>query len=73
MTQAIKGGKGINLNKAGVEDLENIGGMGKKRAQDIVNYRNQHGPFKSWEDLDNVSGFSKKLVEEMKNQGVQIK
>lgn len=73
MTEAIKGGKGLNLNKASVDDLEQIGGMGRKRAQDIVNYRDQHGPFKSWEDLDNVTGFSKKLVDELKTQGVVIK
>ncbi len=72
MAQALKGGKGINLNMATAEDLEKIGGMSRKRAQDIVNYRNQHGPLKSWEDLDNVTGFSKKLVDELKTRGVQI-
>ncbi len=73
MAQAIKGGKGLNINTATVQDLAMIGGMGQKRAQDIVNYRNQHGPFKSWDDLDNIPGFSKKLVLELKNQGVQLK
>ena len=72
MTQAVKGGKGLNLNKAKIEDLEQIGGMGKKRAQDIINYRNEHGPFKSLEDLEEISGFSKKLVEELKNHGITI-
>ncbi len=72
MTEAIKGGKGINLNNARVDDLEHIGGMGRQRAQKLIEYRNEHGPFKSWEDVKAVPGFTK-LADELKNQGVQVK
>jgi competence protein ComEA len=68
-----KGGKGVNLNKATVEELEKISGLGKKRAQDLIDYRNQHGPFKAWEDLQDISGFSKKMIEDLKNQGLMIR
>lgn len=72
MAEAIKGGKGINLNNARADDLEQIGGIGRQRAQKLIDYRNEHGPFKSWEDVKAVPGFSK-LADELKNQGVQIK
>lgn len=72
MSQAIKAGKGLNLNDATAEELDRVGGIGRQRAQDIVDYRNQHGPFKSWDDLKKMPGFSSKLVADMKNQGIRI-
>ncbi|MGA2224775.1 MAG: helix-hairpin-helix domain-containing protein [Syntrophobacteraceae bacterium] len=73
MAQSMKTGKGLNLNKASVEDLEKIGKIDRKRAQDIVNYRNQHGPFKSLEDLENVPGFTMKLIDVLKTRGIAIR
>ena len=73
MAQTVKSGKGVDLNRAKVEDLEHIGVLGRKRAQDIINYRNEHGPFKSWSDLEKVPGFSKKLADDLKNQGIEIR
>ena len=73
MAQANKGGKGLNLNKATIETLEKFGGIGRKLAQDIVNYRNEHGPFKSFDDLTNISGISRKMVENLKKEGVEIR
>ncbi len=72
MTEAIKGGKGLNLNDANAEDLDRIGGMGKQRSQDIVNYRDQHGPFKSWDDVKKIPGFGDKLIQDMQDQGIRI-
>ena len=37
-------------------DLRRLPGIGEKRAQDIVDYREAHGPFQSVDELDNVSG-----------------
>ncbi len=60
----------IDINKAGVEELATLRMVGKTRAQDIVNYRNQHGPFKSCDDLKKIPSFSDKMIEDLKNSGV---
>ena len=54
--QSLLEGEKININTANALDLERLPGIGEKRAQDIVTYREEHGPFQSVEELDNVSG-----------------
>jgi len=53
----------INLNKADVSTLTNsFKGIGKKRAEAIVKYREEHGDFKSIDDLAQVRGMGKAFV-----------
>ncbi|KTD21985.1 competence protein ComEA [Legionella lansingensis] len=53
----------INLNKADVHNLANsVKGIGQKRAQAIVKYREEHGAFKSIEELSQVRGLGKQFV-----------
>lgn len=52
----------INLNTATVEQLDALKGVGASKAKAIVDYRTQHGPFKSVQDLASVKGFSAKTV-----------
>lgn len=59
--------KQINLNKATVTDLTSISGIGEKRAQDIIDYREQNGGFQSIEDLKNISGIGEKTFEKLKD------
>lgn len=47
----------VSLNSAGVEDLEQLPGIGPALAQRVVDYRTEHGPFRSVEELQQVSGF----------------
>ena len=54
--QSLLEGEKININTASALDLERLPGIGEKRAQDIVAYREEHGRFESGEELDNVSG-----------------
>ncbi len=49
-------GELININTAPAADLERLPGIGEKRARDIVDYRNDHGPFKIVEEITNVTG-----------------
>lgn len=62
----------INLNNASVDDLANLPGIGRRQAEIIVQYRNEHGDFEDWSDFDNIPGFSEGMIEEMKREGVEI-
>ena len=57
----------ININSADKETLIKIKGISKKKAQAIINYRNQNGLFKSLEDLLKVNcrGVHKKWLEKV--------
>lgn len=53
----------INLNQADVSTLTgSFKGIGKKRAEAIVKYRESQGKFKSVEDLAQVRGIGKQFV-----------
>lgn len=51
----------IDLNTATVDQLQTISGIGPKRAQDIIDYRDQKGGYKAVADLKNVSGIGDKI------------
>ena len=57
----------INLNKATVEELSQLKGIGMKYAERIVQYRDKNGPFKNVEDLLNVQGIGPKTLEKNKD------
>ena len=47
----------VHLNSATLEQLETLDGIGPSLAQRIIDYRTEHGGFRSLEQLDDVSGF----------------
>lgn len=54
----------VNINTADKESLMSaITGVGEKRAEAIIAYREQNGPFKSIEELVEVRGVSASIVE----------
>lgn len=54
----------VNINTADAKTLAaNIIGVGEKRAEMIVAYRNEHGPFKSVDEMTQVKGIGLSLVE----------
>ena len=56
-------GEVIDLNTAGVYDLQRLPGIVEKRARDIIAYREEHGPFETVEELDLVSGIGPGIIE----------
>lgn len=46
----------LNINEATVEQLTTLPGIGQTRAQQIIDYRDSNGKFKSIDDLKNVNG-----------------
>lgn len=55
---------GVALNTASKELLSHVSGVGPALAQNIVTYRNEHGPFPSREALKNVPRFGAKAFEQ---------
>jgi competence protein ComEA len=62
---AIEQGEGtVSINSASAEELaQKMNGVGLKKAQAIVSYRDEFGPFKTLEQLQEVPGIGASLVE----------
>ncbi len=54
----------VNVNTASAEELASaLKGVGENKAQAIIDYRQQHGPFKSVDELVLVKGIGEKTVQ----------
>lgn len=51
------------MNTADVYELDRLPGIGPTKAQAIVDYRTEHGPFQSAEQLLEVSGIGEATLE----------
>lgn len=54
--------KVVDLNQANAEQLMSLEGIGAKKAEAILAYRQAHGAFKSINELAGVKGFSEKTL-----------
>ena len=54
----------VNINTADKETLMSIKGVGEKRAEAIIAWREQYGPFKTVEQLSEVQGVGKAIVDD---------
>lgn len=66
-TPTIPAGNLVNINTATLTQLESLPGIGPTAAQKIIDYRNQHGPFKTIQDLTNVPGIGPATVDSIRN------
>ncbi len=58
----------VDLNRAGKEELMTLPGIGETKAEAILQYRKEHGPFQTIEELMQVSGIGEALFEKIKNR-----
>jgi len=58
----------ININSASIEQLQNLSGIGEKKAQAIIDYRNEHGSFQTIEEIMNVKGIGQGIFAKIKNR-----
>lgn len=63
-----KGEAKIQINAASKEQLEKITGIGSRKAESILKYREEHGPFQKIEDLLEIDGIGAKSLEKIKDQ-----
>lgn len=54
--QSVPSANKISLNQASVDQLQQLQGVGLKKAQAIVAYRQKQGPFKTIDELQQVRG-----------------
>ena len=58
----------VNINTANVEELQQLKGIGAKKAAEIVAYREAHGEFKNVDELTNVKGIGKATLEKLRQE-----
>lgn len=58
----------ININKATIEDLMKIKGIGKSKAENIVEYRKKNGFLKSKEQLKKVKGIGNSIFKKVSDK-----
>jgi len=56
----------VNLNTATKDELVALQGIGPAKAQAILDYRNQNGPFRSVDEVRKVRGIGEKLFQQIK-------
>jgi competence protein ComEA len=56
----------VDINTASASLLEELPGIGPVKAQSIVQWRIEHGPFGTIEDLDRVPGIGEKTLERLR-------
>lgn len=57
----------VVLSTAGEAELDTLPGIGPKTAQQIIAYREEHGPFRSVEELEEVPGIGPATVERLRD------
>lgn len=54
----------LDINTASAEQLQTLKGIGPKRAEAIITYRDKNGPFKTVEELLAVPGVGQSIIDD---------
>ena len=66
---SVQASEVVNINSADAATIEHeLKGIGAAKAQAIVKYRQQNGPYKSVDELANVSGIGGKTLEKIRDR-----
>lgn len=65
--EEINNNSKISINSATLEELQTLDGIGKSKAEAIIEYRTNNGLFKTIEDIKNVSGIGDAAFEKIKD------
>ena len=60
----------VDVNTAGLAELETLDGIGPVLAQRIIDYREENGPFTSLDELLEVKGIGEATLEGFRNRAV---
>ncbi|MDC9592303.1 ComEA family DNA-binding protein [Xenorhabdus sp. IM139775] len=67
--QQIQGKGLVNINTANAEELaKELNGVGAKKAQAIIEYRDKYGPFTAIEQLQEVQGIGPMFIEKNRDK-----
>lgn len=55
----------VDLNTAALDDLTALPGIGEAKAQAILDYRREHGPFRRVEDVMKVKGIGEGIFQQL--------
>ncbi len=58
----------LDINTASAEEFVKVKGIGEKKAERIISYREEHGNFKNIDELKNVKGIGEKIVSILKEE-----
>ncbi len=58
----------ININKANIEELQELSGVGESTAESIIKYREENGKFSTIEEIMNVPGIGENKFENIKEK-----
>ncbi|MBE7415772.1 MAG: helix-hairpin-helix domain-containing protein [Deltaproteobacteria bacterium] len=61
-------GKICHINSSNADDIRKSVGIGDSEARRLVDYRSEHGNFRTLDDLMNVPGFSPDTVDKLKRE-----